>query len=253
MRKLLLLVVPVAGALGGVTFAAAAGGHAAPKPTLTEAVASTAGASSERYTIDVRMTREHTPFTLHIRGQASRETVSVKLRLGSLRLDDGTVVPGPSGATLLDRSFLYERAPSGLAVGKVRWLRLSVAALGPGSDDLRAVRATTPAPLLRLLRAAQIAPAREGARAYHGTVAYDDPAMHALSKLTGDTEFRHLRVSALVGADGFVHRIVLTGRTADGSTSFSLRARLLGFGEPVHTTPPAPGTFVDPALAQTVS
>jgi hypothetical protein len=101
--------------------------------------------------------------------------------------------------------------------------------------------------LLRALDAARIAPASQGTRSFHGTLAYDNPAVRAgLVHLTGGLEFRGLRISALVGNDGLVHRIVVTGRTADGRTTFSLRAHLFGLGKAVHVTPPAPGTFLDP-------
>jgi hypothetical protein len=226
---------------------AAAGGHAAPKPGLARAVERTGQAGSERYTIHVRMTRGGEPVSLHIRGQASRHTISVKMHMGSVKLPDGTTLPGPNGAALLDGPFLYERAPSLLAVaGGVHWLRLAVPTLAPSSEDLSAVNSMTPAPILRVLDAARIAPAAEGSRTFHGTIAYDDPAVRTgLAKLTGGLEFRGLRLSAVVGSDGLVHRVVLTGRTADGRTTLSLRAYLYGFGRPVHVTPPAPGSFVD--------
>jgi hypothetical protein len=173
------------------------------------------------------------------------------MRVADVKLPDGTVVRGAAGAALLDGPFLYERAPVAIAQhGNLHWLRLPVASLSRSSDDLRAVHSMTPAPLLRLLRAARIAPAAEGARVYHGSVAYDDPAVVRLAKLTGGIEFRRLRVSAVVGDDGLVHRIVVTGRTQDGEATFSLRARLFGFGRPVHVTPPAPGTFLDEQLAE---
>jgi hypothetical protein len=254
MRKAIALGVVALAAALSATFAVASGGHAAPKPGLASAVGRTEAAPSERYAIHVRIVRSGTPLSLHIRGQASRRTVSVKLRMSDLKLDDGTVVPGPDGAALLDGGFLYERAPSNLAVqGDVQWLRLTVAALPPQSDDMVAVRSMTPVPLLRVLRAAHIARTPEGARAFHGTIAYDAAAMRRLSKLTGDIEFRNLRVSALVGRDGLVHRIVLTGRTADKRTTFSLRAQLFAFGKPVHVIPPKPGTFMDERLEQVPS
>jgi hypothetical protein len=251
MRKLVVLAGIVAVAAVSATFAVAGGGHAAPKPGLLAAVARTQAASSERYAIHVRLTRETTPMALHIRGQASPKTVSVALRMSDLRLDDGTVVPGPDGAALLDGPFLYERAPSNIALnGDVQWLRQRVATLAQSSEDLVAVRSMTPTPLLRMLRAARFAPHRGDAHVFHGSIAYDSPAMRRLSQLTGKVEFRHLRVSAVVGRDGHVRRIVLTGRTADGATTLSLRARLYGFGKPVHVTPPKPGTFMDEQLAE---
>jgi len=163
---------------------------------------------------------------------------------------DGTKVPGPSGAALLDGPFLYERAPDNIVVqGTLRWLRLSTARLSKASDDLQAVRAMTPSPLLRVLGEAHMWQA--GTRLYRGTVAYDDPIVRtALARLTGGIEFRHLRLSAFVGRDGLLHRLLLTGRTADRKTTLQLSARFYSFGRPVHVSPPAPGTFMDEDLLQ---
>jgi hypothetical protein len=250
MRKLVAIGGVALAALLATAFAVAGGGHAAPAPGLARAVDKTEAAPSERYTIHVRLTRQGVPMALHVRGQASAHTVSVAMRMSDLTLDDGTVVPGPSGAALLHGPFLYERAPSNIAVpGDVQWQRISVASLPRRSPDLAAVRSMSPRPLLRMLRAVHIVPGR-GARVFHGWIAYDDAAIRRLSQLTGDLEFRHLRVSAFVGRDGRVHRVVLTGRTADGRTMLSLRARLFAFGKPVHVTPPKPGTLMDEQLAQ---
>jgi hypothetical protein len=252
MRKLVALGGVALAAALSATFAVAGGGSATPKSerSLSAAAAKTEAAASERYAIHVRLTRQGTPMALHIRGQASAHTVSVAMRMNDLTLDDGTVVPGPNGAALLHGPFLYERAPSNIAVnGDVQWLRLPVASLSPGSADLATVRSMSPAPLLRLLRAVHVVPGKNEL-AFNGWIAYGDRAMRRLSRLTGALEFRHLRVSAVAGHDGRVHRIVLTGRTADGKTTLSLRARLFAFGKPVHVTPPKPANFMDEQLAQ---
>src|SRR3954471_20829775 len=102
MRKLVGLGGVLLAAASSAAFAVAGGGHAAPKPGIEEAVAKTETASSERYSIHVRLTRRGMPMALHIRGQASAHTVSVAMRMSDLTLDDGTVVPGPNGAALLD-------------------------------------------------------------------------------------------------------------------------------------------------------
>ena len=87
-----------------------------------------------------------------------------------MHMPDGTTLPGTRSAALLDGPFLYERAPSGLAVfGAVHWLRLTVADLAPASPDLAAVNAMTPAPILRVLEAARMARAPIGAHLFHGT------------------------------------------------------------------------------------
>lgn len=246
MRRIAIGSVAVLFAALSVTLAASGGGETR-DAAFDDALAHTAHQTSQRYKITVRMTHGDTPLSLHIRGQANRHTVSVKMRMGAVKLPDGTKVPGPNGAALLNGPFLYERAPSTIAVyGSVNWLRLRVHALAPSSDDVKAVRSMTPAPILDVLDAAAIAPAEPGARVFHGTIAYDDPSVRAgLARLTGGIEFRGLRVSAMVGRDGLVHRVVLTGRTPDGKTMLSLRAHLYAFGTAVHVTPPAPGTFMD--------
>jgi hypothetical protein len=246
MRRGLAIVAASAFVAASTAFAATGGG-AAPKPGLNEAIARTTQAASERYKIHVRLERDGQPLSLHIRGRTSRSTIAVAMRMGDVELPDGTTVPGPNGAALLDGPFLYERAPSSDAqYGKVHWLRLSVAHLAPSSVDMKAVHAMSPRPVLDALAAARMAPAQPGARVYHGTLAYDDPAVRVgLAKLTGDIEFRNLHIAAFVGGDGLVHRVVLTGRTADGRSTISLRAHLYGFGTAVHVTPPEPGTFID--------
>jgi hypothetical protein len=217
-----------------------AGAEAAARPGLRPALARTAHAPSLHYRLRVRIVRDGTPLALHVRGQASRSTISIRLQTGD----------GRTGAALLDGPFLYELAPNGLVVvGKIRWLRVSLRHLSARADELKAVHAMTPAPLLRVLGEAHLRQA--GARLYRGAVAYDDPIVRtALARLTNRIEFRQLRVSAFVGRDGLVHRVLLTGRTADGKTTLAFSARLFAFGRPVHVSPPAPGTFMDEGLAQ---
>jgi hypothetical protein len=251
MRKLVVLGGAAVAASVAAAFAVAGGGHAASRAGLAAAVAKTEAAPSMRYRIHVRLTRDGVPMALHVRGQAGLHTVSVAMRMSDFALDDGTVVPGQTGAALLDGPFLYERAPSSIAaVSRIRWKRLAVWTLPAGSPDLAAIRSMSPTPLLRVLRAAHTQRAAGSARAVRASIAYDDRAVRRLEELIGNLEFRHLRLSAVLGRDGRVHRIVLTGRTADGSTTLSLRARLFGFGKPVHVTLPKPGTFVDQQLAQ---
>jgi hypothetical protein len=231
----------------------ASGGDAAPKPGLRDALLRTMHAPAVHYAMHVRMHRGDTPLALHVRGQANARTISVRMRMNDLELPDGSKVPGPSGAALLDGPFLYERAPNGIVVqGTLRWLRLSVAHLSSASEDLKAVHALTPSPLLRVV--GQSHTWQAGAHLYRGTVAYDDPIVRSsLARLTGGLEFRHLRLSVYVGRDRRVHRILITGRTADRKTTLVLSARLYGFGHPLHVSPPKPGTFMDEELAQLAS
>ena len=227
------------GAVAALGLIPAAG--AAATPSLADAAAHTERVASARYAIDVRLVRADGPVSLHIQGRTGPHTISVALRQGPMKLPDGTPLPGPRGAALIDGPFLYERAPSGIALyGRIRWLRLRLSDLSPASEELRAVHAMTPLPLLELLKAARTRPGE-----LHGTIAYDDPSVRGIAGLMAGLEFRNLRISAGVGGDGLVHRLVLTGRTADRATTLSLRARFFAFGRPVHVTPPAGGTFLD--------
>jgi hypothetical protein len=177
----------------------------------------------------------------------AKQTISVRLKMADMKLPDGTVVPGLSGAALLDGPFLYERAPSNVAVfGTLRWLRVPLSSLGAASPALRSLHDMTPAPLLRVLNESHAIARTAPAHVFSGPVAYDDPIVRdALTSLTGGLEFRHLRIAAWLGRDGLVHRVMLTGRTADGTRTLRLDARFFAFGRPVTVTPPALGTFVD--------
>jgi hypothetical protein len=238
--------------VAALAVAVARTGDAAPKPDLSHALDRTTHVASMRYALTVRIAKDDEPLSLRVRGQTNRETISVHLRMGDVTLPDGTRVPGPTTAALLLGPFLYERAPSNMAVlGKLRWLRLRVADLSDAAPELKAVQALTPGPLLRVLAVARLTQATPEGRLFRGTVAYDDPVVRAsLARLTGGIEFRALRLSVYVGLDGLVHRLHLTGRTADHKTTLSLSARLFGFGRPVHVTPPKPGTFLDEHLAK---
>jgi hypothetical protein len=103
-------------------------------------------------------------------------------------------------------------------------------------------------PLLHIVGESKLRRVDDGG-VFAGPVAYDDPIVRvALGQLVGGFEFRNLRVRVVVGRDGLIHHFLLTGRTADGTTSLALRARLFDFGGPVRVHPPKPGTFMDPVL-----
>ena len=238
--------------IAALPVALARNGDAAPKPDLSNALQRTSHVASKRYALTVRIVKRDGPLSLRVRGQSNDQTISVNLRMGAVKLPDGSRVPGPSTAALLLGPFLFERAPSNMTVlGKLRWLRLHVADLSDASPELKAVHALTPEPLLRVLAEARLTQATPEGGLFRGTAAYDNPVVRAsLTRLTGGIEFRNLRLSVYVGRDGLVHRLHLTGRTADKSTTLSLSARLFGFGRPVHVTPPKPGTFLDEHLAK---
>jgi hypothetical protein len=238
MRKLALAAAAAFVVASPIAFAAARGG-AASKPDLPHALARTSTVSSLHYTLHVRIRKDGMPLALRVRGASDAGRVSVHLASA-----------GMTGAALLDGAFLYEEAPNGVAVfDKIRWLRLTVARLSPASQAMSAVRALTPAPLIRVVREARLV--ATSPRVFRGAVRYDDPIVRrALRRLTGNLEFRGLRVTVSLGRDGRVHRVLLTGRTADKSATLALSAHLFGFGRPVHLVLPKPGTFMDEQLAQ---
>jgi hypothetical protein len=236
---------------GAFALAALGGGTSAGVDVLA-AKAATARASSVHYTFTIRLQQKERPMTLHISGGASHDAMAVHLRLADVTLSDGTTLPGATGAVMLAQPFLYERAPDGVAVyGNIRWLRLHVLGKSPHSQVLSNVRSMTPSPLLRIIGEARLH-AVSTAGSFAGTVAYDDPVVRtALHTLGGGLEFRNLQLFVAVGKhDGLIHRVQLTGHTADGKTKLSLRARLYGFGAAVTVVPPRPGTFMDEKLSQ---
>jgi hypothetical protein len=238
MRKPALIALAALIAALSIAFAAARGTAAAPQPTLADALVRTAHVASLRYAFHVGIERGGLPLALHVRGQSDARTISVHLATAGL-----------SASELLDGPFLYEQAPDGMVVGgHLRWLRIDLAALRPGSSATAVVHALTPTPLLRVIGEGKLVGTRG---VYRGGVAYDDPVVRAsLARLTGGLEFRQLRLTVWVGRDGLVHRLRLTGRTADRSSSLLLTAHLFAFNRPVHVSPPKPGTFMDKQLAQ---
>ncbi len=251
MRRFLLIggLALLVGA--AVAFAATGGTAARPATTsYADAAQRTLRAASQRFAVDVRITKDTRPVTLHVRGASAPGALKIRLKMDDATQADGTVVPGMNGAILIDGPFLYERAPSGMILGKVRWLRLHIADLSPSSENLRNIHDLTPYALLRVLGEARMRPTGDPG-VYSGRLAYDDPIVrNRLGALTGDIEFRNLRATVLVGTDGRVHRVRITGRTADGSAMLRLQAYLYAFGLPVKVKPPAQGAFLDPKREQ---
>lgn len=246
MRKTALISFAAAVlAYGGVTMSAAGGDG----PDVHGANLRTAKQSAVHYVVDVLLQKSLQPVTLRIAGGSSRDALAVRLSLGSLTLSDGTILPGTTAKLRMAKPFLYEGAPNGVAVfGTIRWLRLHVLDLPDNSQTMSSVRSLTPSPLLRVIAATRLQPAGT-AGWFTGSVAYDDPVVRtALNALGAGLEFRHMRLAVKVGADGLVHVVRLSGRTADATTTFRLRAKLFGFGRPVTVIPPKPGTFMDPQL-----
>jgi len=224
---------------GAFTFEAA-GGDAAPGVDVRAASTDTAHASSVHYTVAVTLRKGKEPLTLRIDGGSSRDRLVAHLSLGSM-----------IGSVLMSKPFLYESAPSGFVVlGNINWLRLHLSESSPRSQVMTTLRSLTPSPLLHVIAEARLRPlGRRGT--FAGPVAYDDPVVRtSLHQLAAGLEFRALHVRVQVGRDGLIHRVRITGRTADGKTTLNLRARLYDFGVPVQVMPPSPGSFMDTALEQ---
>jgi hypothetical protein len=251
MRRSIFL--GVAATLVVASASLAATGAKSPRSTLAQAVVRTNGASSYRYSMTIRVARRHHPaLELKIHGVRGAGKMFVHVRAMSIVVSDGASLPGPQESALLDGPFLYEGSPNGIAVyGRIRWYRLPVSGIGSKLPAVAAMRNLSPAPLLRVVDEFAHARTRAPRGVFQGPVAYDDAIVRtALSGMTGGIEFRDVRFSATVGADGYVHAVAVTGRTADGSRLLTVFARLYAFGAPVQLTPPGEGTFLDRKLLE---
>jgi hypothetical protein len=249
MRRSLLLAFVSTFAVASVALAATGG--KIPRSTLAQAVDRTSHASSLRYTMVIAVTRKRYPaMQLRIRGTRTTGSLFVHVKSFSMVLADGTALPGPQQSALLDGPFLYEGSPNGVAVqGTIRWLRIPVARIGTRAPAISAIHNMSPAPLLRMLDEWTHVRTRAPHGVFHGSVAYDDPVvLTALSGMTGGIEFRDVAFTARIGDDGFVHSIVVTGRTADGSKTLHANVHMYGFERPVRIKIPGEGTFMDQKL-----
>ena len=216
------------------------------RPSYADAAARTLRATSERFSIDVTIVKNLRTVALHLNGAEGPGKLKLRLRLEDAKLGEGAPVPGVAGAVLIDGPFLYEHAPSGMVVGKLQWLRERLSELDPSAENLRNIRAMTPRSLLAVLGVARIRPTADRF-VYAGWLPFDDPAVEGgLGPLTGDVQFRSLHAHALLGRDGRVHRIRITGKTADGRTTLTLLAHMYAFDRPVKVKAPPMDAFLDP-------
>ena len=246
MLRIASIALVAAMAAASVAYAAT-GGSASPRKgaTYADAAARTLRAPTMRFAVDVRIVRNAHPAALHVRGATAPDALQLRLKLDDAKAADGTVLPGTNGAVVVDGPFLYERAPAGMVVGKLQWLRENLDDLNPSSPNLKNIEHMTPRSLLRILDRTHMRPTGDPG-VFSGRLAYDDPVVrNRLGSLTGDVEFRRLRAMALVGTDGRVHRVRITGVTADGKTTLRVLAYLHKFGAPVKVKPPAQDTFLD--------
>jgi hypothetical protein len=240
-RSLLLAFVST---LAVASVALASTGGKAPTASLVQAVGNTNRVPTLRYMLDISITgARHPAVRLHVQGARGNDALFIHLR----QMSSVTSVPALQQSVMIDGPFLYEGSPNGVPVlGHITWVRAPLARLGPGSKVVSTVHSLSPAPLLHLLDEWSQARTRSAKGFFHGTVAYDDPiVLTALSGMTDGIEFRNLWFSARIGNDGYVHSILLTGRTADGSRTLRVVALLYAFGRPVRLTPPGEGTFMD--------
>lgn len=252
MRRFLLIggLALTAAASAAFAFAATGGTAARPATSYADAAKRTLRAPTHRFAVDVKVMKDAQPLAMHVRGASAPGALKLRVKMDDAKRSDGSVVPGMNGAILVDGPFLYERAPAGMVVGRVRWLRLHLADLSPSDPNLRNINDLTPRSLLQVLDQARMRPTGDPG-VFTGRLPYDNAVVrNQLGPLTGDIEFRRLRATVLVGTDGRVHRVRITGRTADGSTSLRLMAYLYAFGQPVTVKPPAQGAFLDPKREQ---
>jgi hypothetical protein len=245
MRRLALIAGLAAAAAASVAFAATGGTVPHRAGGYADAANRTVRATNERFAVDVRITKNTRTLALHVRGATGPGELKLRMKLDDAKAADGTKIPGMNGAIIVDGPFLYERAPNGMSVGKLHWLRTRIADLGPSSTSLRTIHGLTPDALLQVLGQTRMRSTGD-AGVYGGSLAYDNPVVRrGLGALTGDIEFRRLYAMVLVGIDGRVHRVRITGRTADGSAKLRLLAYFYAFDKPVHVQPPAQEAFLD--------
>ena len=246
MRKAALIVSIAAVLVAAGATVVPRVGHAVQPPSLAHAADRTLAVQTQRFATDVEVSSAEQRLTLHVRGAIAPGTAALHVLVEAQK--PGTaVMPVASGAALVDGPFLYVHAPSGIVVnGTVRWLRTRIAALSPASPELHALHAMTSEPLLRVVAVTHTTALAVASGVYRGTVQYDDPVVvAALQDLTNRRQFRDLRVTAVVGADGLVHRLRLTGLTADGRSKLRVDTRLYSLGRPVHFAQPRQQSFLD--------
>jgi hypothetical protein len=244
-RSVLLAFVSI---FAVASVALAATDREGPKTTLAQAVNKTSGAPSLRYVMVIAVARDHYPaMQLQVHGTRTTGALYIHIKAFSSVLSDGTALPGPEQSALLDGPFLYEGSPNGVPIaGKIRWLRVPTARIGPSSKALATMHNLSPAPLLRLVDEWSKARTRAAHGTFHGTVAYDDRIVQAaLTGMTGGIQFRDVSFTARVGDDGYVHSIRVSGKTADRTRTLTATVRMFAFGRPVQVRIPGEGTFID--------
>jgi len=216
------------------------------RPACADISARTLRATSLYFSMDVTIIKNLRTATLHVNGAVGPGKLTVRQRLVDETPSGGPPAAPVTGAALIDGPFVYEHAPSGLVGGKRQWLRQRLADLGPASKELRNIRGLAPRSLLVAMDRARIR-ATPDRFVYSGWLGYDGTAVRrGLGPVTGNVQVRSLYAVVLTGKDGRVHRIRITGKTADGTANILLLAHLYAFDRPVKVRAPAQNEYIDP-------
>jgi len=251
MRKVApLVVLGAALVVAAVVAFAARGGTPVRHTTLSRAAARTS-ATPLRFRLTVRLEQAGTPAqTLNVQGATGPAAEHVHIKVADMTAPDGSTLAGPSADEKVDGQFVYLRTTVTRASFGPLWIRERLAALGQGASELRTLRAVVPVALLHTASGARAVRAGGGpGGVFHARLAYDAPAVRAaLASLEGGREYRDLRLTAWVAANGYVRLLLVTGRTPDRKSRFTLTVELRDFGARVAVTPPRGGNLVDFAL-----
>ena len=222
---------------------AAGSGRSAKAQDFRGVVARTAGTRSLGFRLTVRIQDAQLarPYTLHASGAARGSSLENLY----VRIDNG-----PTADTKLDGTFIYFRSTGTESEIGPLWVRERLATLKSRAPELALVHQVSAAAILRVLPFAVGVTSGSGG-VFLAVLPYANPYVRvALAGLEGNTEFRDLRLTAWANRDGMLHRIRITGRTADGAKSISLVLGLGAYGKPVAVKPPAESHFLDVTLVK---
>ena len=252
MRKVALLGVGLAALIAATVALAARGGSAARPASLADAVAQTATARSLEFQLTAHVEAVGSvPMTLHASGATGTRARRVHLKVEDVVAPNGARLKGPSADEKVDGRFLYLRSSATRPMFGRRWVREALTALGAGSTELRTLNALSPQGLLGAVARARAVRPGPDTGVYHAWLPYRDATVRrALAGVEGGTEYRHLRLTAWVGARGYVRLLLLTGATADGRSRLILTLSLGRVGGTVAVRPPGPGRFLDFQLSK---
>ena len=239
-----LLAASVAFATRGTASASAPASRFA--PSLAGAAKATAAAASYRFRLCAQIGQGGVPYVLHVEGATGRSAQHVHLKVADMSTADGSKLTGPSADVKTDDAFLYVRSTATRSLTGPLWVRERLSTLTPDAPELQTMRQVEPSWLLRILPRARGVTRGPDAGVFHARLSYADPVVRkALAGVEGEIEYRHLRLTAWVAPNGLLRLLLVTGRTADGSSHFLLTLALDRYGRPVGVTPPPGGQLVD--------